>query len=107
MTIARRILLMLVALAAVAALPAGAPSGGAPSQAVDLAAMHTSGCCGSMLERAMPCNVVCPSGATVAIGSGLTLPVLDHAGALVPWSARAMPSLARAPDTTPPKHFIV
>ena len=106
MTIARRILLTLVAFAVLAALPAGAPSGDVP-RSMDLVAMDPSDCCGTALEKAKPCKAVCPSGTTVAVGSGLTLPVLEHPSMLIPLPARALSSLARAPDTTPPKRSIV
>jgi len=105
MTIAR-ILLLLAAFALLVALPAGAPSWDVPSQWTHLAVIDHADCCGTPLDKAEPCKAVCPAGATVAIGSGFTLPPPAHASGLIPWSARVLASLARAPDTTPPKHSI-
>ena len=107
MTLARRILLLLITLGVLAAVPVGAPSGDVSSRAMDRMAMDPMDCCGTGLEDAAPCKAVCPSGSTVTIGSGLTLVVLEHASTLIPWSVRAPSSLARAPDTTPPKRSVV
>ncbi len=106
MAIARRILLLLITLGVLAAV-AGAPSGDVSSRVMDRAAMDPMGCCGTGVEAAASCQAACPSGSTVAIGVGLTLPVLDHGSMLIPWSAGAPSSLARAPDTTPPKRSVV
>jgi hypothetical protein len=106
MAIARRVLLMSLTVALVAALSVGA-SQVEPSSAMPIVVMVHSDCCDPALEKAKPCMPVCPSGTTVSVGSGFALPVPGHASTLIPWSAQALSSLVRAPDTTPPKRSIV
>jgi hypothetical protein len=106
MVIASRVLLMLLTMALVAALPVDA-SQVERSSAMQTVVTDPSGCCGPALEKAKPCMPVCPSGTTVSVGSGFALPVPGHASTLIPWSAQALSSLVRAPDTTPPKRSIV